>query len=265
MLKMNCVDLLALLALCTVAGLALAEEPPALLVVPSSATILVDDTHTFRAVGKDGRMRHNVQWSISPESAATLTPNGDEATVTAVEPSLTVVLSAHVGGDSSEATIEIRSGAALSPGTPIWSVTHLPGCKSGQITQAVPSANGPDLYVQESCPQGTFIRAMTADGRELWRRRLGDPAGTLPPSGKASEQAQPGQHLNLGAHSLCDAVSSGMTKDAVSTLARNNNRRLAEKEQQSDRWVLEEQGFRCDIWFDMAGAEIKKKKTIITD
>jgi hypothetical protein len=265
MLKMNYVELLVLLTFSMIARPALAQEPPALLVVPSKATMLVGDTHTFRAVGKDGRIRHNVQWSISPESAATLTTNGDEATVKAMEQSSTVVLTGRASGDSSEAIIEIRSGAALSIGTPIWSVTHLPGCKSVQITQAAPTANGPDLYVEESCPQGTFIRAMTADGRELWRRRLGDPAGTLPPSLKATEQAQPGVRLNPSGHSLCDAVSSGMTKDSVSMLAKNSNLRLAEKEQQNDSWVLEEQGFRCDILFDKAGRVMKKKKTIITD
>jgi len=265
MLKRNYVDLLALLTVSMIAGPALAQEPPALLVVPSKATILVGDTHTFRAVGKDGRIRHNVQWSISPESAATLTTNGDEATVKAMEQSSTVVLTGRASGDLSEAIIEIPSGAALSTGTPIWSVTHLPGCKSVQMTQAVPSANGPDLYVQELCPQGTFIRALTADGRELWRRRLGDPAGTLPPSVKATEQAQPGVPVNLSGHSLCDAVPPGMTKDSVSKLARNSNLRIAEKEQQSDSWVFEEQGFRCDILFDKAGRVMKKKKTIVTD
>ena len=265
MLKINCVRLLALLAVSMVAGLVLAQDPPSLLVVPSKATMLEGDTRTFRAVGKDGRMRHNIQWSISPESAATLTINGDEATVKAMEQSSTVVLTAHASGDSSEAIIEIRSGAALSTGTSIWSVTNLPGCKSVKMTQAVPSASGPDLYVEESCPQGTFIRAMTADGRELWRRRMGDPARTPPASLKATEQAQLDEHLNLRGHSLCDAVSPGMTKEIVSKLAKNNNLRLAEKEQQGDSWVFEEQGFRCDILFDKAGAVMKKKKTIITD
>jgi|SRR6202522_2392893 hypothetical protein len=265
MLKMNCVHRLALLTFTMVAGLAFAQEPPALLVVPSKATMLVGDTHTFRAVGKDGRIQHNVQWSISPDGAASLIINGDEATVKAVEQSSTVVLTANAGGDSSEAIIEIRAGATLPTGTAIWAVDHLPGCKSVKMTQAVPSANGPDLYDEESCPQGTFIRAMTADGRELWRRRLGDPAGILPPRLKAAEQAEPGEHLNLSGSSLCDAVSSGMTKDAVSKLARSGNLRVSEKEQQSDSWELEGQGFRCDIFFDKAGAVMKKKKTIVTD
>lgn len=57
----------------------------------------------------------------------------------------------------------------------------------------VPSANGPDLYVEESCPQGTFIRAMTAEGREIWRRRMGDPASTLPAARVIFPDLQPGK------------------------------------------------------------------------
>jgi hypothetical protein len=265
MLKMTCAALVGVLTVRVVALLAFAQEPPALLVVPSKATMLVGDTRTFRAVGKDGRPLHNVHWSISPQIAATVTVDGDDAKVKAGEPSSTVVLTAYGSGDFSEAVIEIRASGSMSAGTPIWSVTNLPGCKAVKMTQAVPSANGPDLYVEESCPQGIFIRAMTADGREIWRRRLGDTGSMLSPGLKATEQAQSGEHLNLSGHSFCDAVTSGMTKDAVSKLTQNRDLRLDEKEQRSDSWVLEEHGFRCDIWFDKAGAVVKKKKTFMTD
>jgi hypothetical protein len=246
-------------------GLALSQNAPALLVVPSKATMLVGETREFRAVAKDGRIRHNVQWSISPESAATLTIQGDEATVNAVGEFAAVVLTAHDGGESSEAVIEVRAGRALSPGTQLWSVTPLPSCKAVNMTQAVPSANGPDLYVQESCPQGSFIRAMTADGRELWRKNASELSGTRLPAVKTSEQTQPGNHLYLSGRSLCDAVSAGMSKDTVSKLAKSSNVRLSEKEKQSDTWEIEEQGFRCDILFDKSGAVVKKKKTILTE
>ena len=262
---MTCAALVWVFTVSMVAELAFAQEPPALLVVPSKATVLVGDTRTFRAVGKDGRPLHNIHWSVSPQIAATVTVDGDEANVKAVEPSSTVVLTAYGSGDSSEAVIEIRAGGSMSAGTPIWSVTNLPGFKAAKMIQAVPSPNGPDLYVEESCPQGTFIRAMTADGREIWRRRMGDTGGILPPGLKSTAQAQPGEHLNLTGHSFCDAVSSGMTKDAVSRLTRNRDLRLDEKEQRSDSWVLEEHGFRCNIWFDKTGAVVKKKKTFITD
>jgi hypothetical protein len=245
--------------------LAFAQNAPALLVVPSKATMLVGDTRTFRAVGKDGRKQQNVTWSVSPEHAATLTVADDEATLRASEPSATVVLTAH-GGDSAEASIEIRSGAALSPGTALWSVTNLPGCKTTKMSQAVPTANGPDLYVEEACPDGTYIRAMTADGREIWRRRLGDHAAVPSRPGLTTkEKTQPAERLNLTARSLCDDVSSGMTKGAVSKLVGDRNLRLDDKERESDSWMIEEEHFHCKIVFNGTGTVAKKTKIIIMD
>jgi hypothetical protein len=265
MRKMKCAAVLVLFMVGMIGRLAFSQTPPALLVVPTKAIMLVGDTRTFRAVGKDGRKQQNVTWNVSPEHAATLTTEGDEATLQATEPSATVVLTAHAGADSAEASIEIRSGTAMAAGTALWSVTNLPGCKTAKMSQAVPTANGPDLYVEEACPDGTFIRAVTADGREIWRRRLGDHAAPSRPNLTTKEKTQPAERLNLSARSLCDDVSSGMTKDAVSKLVEDRNLRLQEKERQSDSWVIEEQGFRCKIVFNEAGTMMKKTKIIITD
>jgi hypothetical protein len=133
------------------------------------------------------------------------------------------------------------------------------------MTQAVPSANGPDLYLEESCPQGTFIRAMTADGRGIWRRRMGDWAAPPPLNLKTQEQARPGEHLNLNGHSLCDDIRYAMTKEAVSKLAQDRDLRLGEKQRESNTWEIEEYGFRCNVLFDAAQAVVKKKRVIITE
>jgi hypothetical protein len=266
MRKTNCAAFLALLVVSMIGRLAFAQTTPALLVVPSKAVMLVGDTRTFRAVGKDGRKQHNVTWDVSPEHSVTLTTADDEATLQATEPSATVVLTARAGGDSSEASIEIRSGSTMAAGTALWSVTNLPGCKTTKMSQAVPTANGPDLYVEEACPDGSYVRAMTADGREIWRRRLGDILATPSrPNPAAKEKTPPAGRLNLSARSVCDDVSSGMTKDAVSKLAQDRNLRLGEKEQESDTWMIEEEHLHCKIVFNGTGTVAKKTKIIITD
>jgi hypothetical protein len=149
----------------------LAQEIPSLSVSRARATVLVGDARTFRAVGKDRRLRHNVRWTISPQQVATLTVSGDEATVHAEQEPSTVTVTAYADGDSAEATLEIHSGP-VSNGTVIWSVNPLPGCKVKKMTQAVPSTSGPDIYVEEECLRGNFVRALTSDGRELWRRQI---------------------------------------------------------------------------------------------
>lgn len=245
--------------------LSLAQNMPLLSVSPSKVSLLVGETHAFRAVGKDGRIRHNVRWSVAPAYAASLTQSGDEVTIRAEEASPGVMLTANVDGDSADANIEILSGNSRRNGTVLWSVTPIPGCKSTNLVQAVPSANGPDLYDQEQCPEGSVLRALTSDGRELWRRSFGGPLAPiaeLNPGGtvKAPQRLDP-QHT-----SVCDAVSTGMSREGVSKAMADRNLRLDEKQRAGNPWLIEEEGFRCAISFDAAtGDVVKKKKTVVTD
>lgn len=267
--------LLMAMSVSTLVRLAFAEQPPALLVVPSHATMLVGEDRTFRAVGQNGRIQHNVRWSVFPADAAELKTTADEVIVHTLSPSSTVVLTANSGGESAEATIEIRAGNSLTPGTVMWSVTRLPDCKAGNLTQAIPSANGPDLYDQEACPDGIYIRAFTADGRELWRRRLGDLSLPLPSRSEVKDRTEPGEQITqdvngarigfLHFRAMCDVVSAGANKETVAKLARDRNLQLDAKQRASDQWLFEEPGSRCVIFFDQSGAVVKKKKTIVTD
>jgi len=243
-----------------------AQDLPALAVSPSKVNMLIGETRVFRAVGKDGRIRHNVHWSIAPEHATALTQDGDEATVEAREVSSRIILTATAEGDSADASIDILPGKSLQSGTVIWSVTPLPGCKSEKLIQAVPTATGPDLYDQETCPQGSVIRAMTADGREIWRRAL---SGSGVPPVQLTRQGtveQPAQRLNLHGTSACDSVSPGMPREEVGRILADRNVHVDEKQRSSSQWLIEEEGFRCTISFDAGnGTVVKKKKTVVTD
>src|SRR5581483_1630771 len=224
---------------------ALAQNPAPLNISPNEATMLLGETRSFRAVGKDGRKRQNVRWSISPENAATIDTQNDEVIVTAKEASASVRLTAYAEGDSAEATIDIRDGKTLPAGTKIWSVAPIPGCKNKQIVQAVPSATGPDLYVLEDCPQGTVIRALDAEGHEIWRKVPGQQNETPQSPGARSEHE--GQRLNLHATSVCDQISPGMSKEDTIKAVNSMNASLNPRQKVGDSWVLEEEGFRCEI------------------
>ena len=123
----------------------------------------------------------------------------------------------------------------------------------------------PIFMCKEACPDGSYVRAITDDGRELWRRKFGGPMAPIAPGLEGKEETQPAEHINLSTRSLCDEISSGMTKDGVSRLAQDRNLRLGEKERQSNSWVFEEHNFRCTILFGEAGTVVKNKKIIITD
>jgi hypothetical protein len=285
MTSRNCLRII-LLSAAVLARCASAQTPETLTVSPGKATMLVGETRTFRAVGKDGRIRHDVRWSISPDHAASITVNGGEVTVGAREASPSLLLTAYAEGDSADASIEIRPAGDMPIGTAIWSVSPTPGCKATKMTQAVPSANGPDLYVEEACPEGTMVRALTADGRELWRRLLGGPTAAPPNAvapiakgpyigffpngptskapGKSDEPA--GERINSRATSVCDAITVGMSRDDASKAVSQSNVALEPRQRSTDTWVLEEEGFRCTISFDAkTGAVVKKKKTVVTD
>ena len=262
-----------------------AQTPQSMTVSPDKATMLVGEARTFHAVGKDGRVRHNVRWGISPQNAAAITVNGDEVAVQAREASPSVLLTASADSDSADASIEIRRAGDMPVGTRIWSVSPTPGCRATKMTQAVPSANGPDLYVEEACPEGSMIRALTSDGRELWRRPFGSAGATgnvagpiasgpyigMLPNGVSSKA--PGkvdepvaEHVSPHAASVCDAIQLGMTRNDVFKTIADRKDTLDARQRQSDNWSIEEEGSLCAISFDAnTGTVVKKKKTIVTE
>jgi hypothetical protein len=239
------------------------QEAPDLAVSPANVTMLVGETHTFRAVGKDGRMKHGVEWNISSSRAASFTIDGDEATLVAKEPS-TVTVTADEGGDSAHAVVDIRAGDKLALGTVKWAAPQWPGCKTVKVVPAVPTQDGPDIYAAEDCSDGNFMRAFTADGRELWRTNLSSRNAPVPAGIGSKQQTSP--YLKLDNKSVCDAVSPGMGKDAASKLIDDRKLPLDEKTRQRNVWQIEEEGSRCTISFDgKTGTVVKKKKIIVTD
>ena len=108
-------------------------------------------------------------------------------------------------------------------------------------------------------------RWVLVDGRELWRRKIGGPLAPVASGPEGKKEPQPAEHISLSTRSLCDEISSGMTKDGVSRLSQDRNLRIGEKERQSNSWVFEEPNFRCTILFGEAGTVVKNKKVIITN
>lgn len=258
-----CGHALVLLIFGLVSLAATAETAPPVAVVPSKVNMLIGESHTFRAVGHDGHLLHNVTWSVSPFAAVTLTTSEDEVTVQANQASDEVTLTASCSEGNAEAIIEIHAGTSQPEGSTLWSVKELPGCKTTKIIPAVPSDGGPDIYAQESCPDGTYIRAITADGRELWRHNFSEGPNTKKP-----ESAPPdfsGEHLDTSAHSICTDVSTGMSKADVWKLTEIRQLAVGEEERKSNRWILEEPGSQCSVFFDENGTVSRKKKTLTTD
>ncbi|HEX3321418.1 MAG TPA: hypothetical protein VHR84_12000 [Terriglobales bacterium] len=240
----------------------LADDVPKLLIVPSKATIVVGDSQSFRAVGQDGRALRNVHWRVSPDYAVRLTSDDQIATLIALQPSSSIILTANAGTESAEATLEVRSGSALPIGTAQWTVQELPGCKTIDITPAVPSSGGPDVYVKETCSDGDWLRAITAEGHELWRRKFSNGSSPIP---LASRMESPNQHLNSTARSVCDDISVGMSRANVFEIFQTRHIVLGRNETSKSIWSIEEQNFNCQVFFNSSGGVVRKKKTVVVE
>jgi len=150
------------------------QAPPAssdqtLFVTPAVVNMMVGDMHSFSAFDIDGHtVTEKAEWSLSNSYVADL--SGGEPTIVAKDHG-TVTLRARIGGQTAEAAITVITGEKFTPGTILWSVPQIPGFKGSQIVQAVPSANGPDLYgIDKSDDGDTLIRALFSDGRQLWMK-----------------------------------------------------------------------------------------------
>jgi hypothetical protein len=232
-------------------------------ITPERATLLIGDSRSFRLVDQNGQMQHDVSWNISDPSALQAS-EGDELTITAKQAGDFRVSGRSKNG-SAEATVKVMEGNTLPAGTTMWSSGTLPGCKSTKLTQAMPSANGPDMYEQSQCEDGEYITAYTADGIQLWRRKLGG-AGASPaaPYNKSAVTAASGR-LNAGATSVCDSISIGTNQQKIRELLHQNRLSFSEGDSRERVWIVEESSTQCKLWFDDNSAVTKKRKIFVTE
>jgi hypothetical protein len=235
------------------------------LVSPAVATLKVGESRSFRVTDKNGHRLQGVQWTASEPAVLELLA-GDEVEVTAKQ-SGKCTLTAHAGEGSGEAQVEVVDGATMKPGTILWTAPAQPGCQSIQIVQAVPTADGPDLYQTSACPDGTYVTALTSDGMLLWRRKLGaekNAPSAFQAKAPASSAASGPAPLNTHAASICDAVAVGTKKDTVKDLL--TARALSRAPESSDNlWVMEEDSAQCRLWFDSDARVSKKRKILVAE
>ena len=68
-------------------------------------------------------------------------------------------------------------------GQSLWTAANGTGLPVKQIVQAVPTANGPDLYVVSADSTRTFVQALALDGRQLWQESIPVPINSASPDG----------------------------------------------------------------------------------
>src|SRR5581483_7287439 len=218
-----------------------------------SATVLVGESRTFRAVDRDGRPAPFARWDTS-SSNAQLYGKGSDVILEFREPG-EYSIHAYSPDGSGSATIHVLNYRALPHGTKKWTVDSFAGCRTVEAVPAIPapgSTNG--VFMNEVCPRGHLIRALTTDGLENWRTWIGE------------KDVDP-DHLDayepkaLLAKSLCDGVKPDMSRDDVLKLAESAKVDLPGSEKAKDVWTFEEGGGECRVTFK-DGKVARKQKVI---
>ncbi|MGO9641986.1 MAG: hypothetical protein ACLP1Y_11855 [Candidatus Acidiferrales bacterium] len=143
-----------------------------LFVSPAIVAMLNGEEHSFMVFDIEGHdLTAKAKWSLSNSNIADLATDG----VPTVKAKAfgTVTLRARVGTEEGTSELKVYEGSSLPMGTVRWQAPKIPGFSTQKMTPAVPTANGPDIYVTETNAAGqVLLRAFLADGRQLWMRRV---------------------------------------------------------------------------------------------
>ncbi|MGB8494486.1 MAG: hypothetical protein WCE53_08825 [Candidatus Acidiferrum sp.] len=143
-----------------------------LFISPAVVNMLVGESHSFSAFELEGKtVTPSAEWTLDNSDVVELSNNGGPTVISKAPGKAT--LRARIGSRTAEALITVHDVQKLPDGTILWSSPGIPGFKTKQIVQAVPSATGPDMYTIEQNEKGEqLIRAMFGDGRQLWMRKM---------------------------------------------------------------------------------------------
>ena len=144
-----------------------------LFVSPAQVGMLVNDEQAFSVFDIEGRdWTAKAEWSLSNSYVANLSP-GAVPFIRAKDYG-TVTVRARIGSQDAVAEVRVYSGNKLIPGTIRWSAPKIPGYHTTKLSQAPPTANGPDVYLADESDDGktTLIRALFSDGRQKWMNRI---------------------------------------------------------------------------------------------
>lgn len=240
---------------------AFGQRPSYVVISPAKVTLVVGETRSFRLVNQDGQMQRYVSWNVSDTDALQET-EGDEVTITAKRPG-DYHLSARAKSGAAEASITVVAGA-LATGDVIWSEGKIPDCKATKIIQAVPTANGPALYEQSNCEDGQYVAAYTADGIQMWRRKVSDMFAKGASKNKNSSSLElPAIRLDVHSTSICDSIPTGSEQQKVRELVSQRGLSISEARGDQTMWTIDESNTQCVLWFDDKLAVSKKRKAFV--
>jgi hypothetical protein len=148
-----------------------AQASSQVVVTPSSLAMLVNESKNLSVVDASGSPIKNAEWTIRPAIANISVENG-AVTVQALRPGRAIITTSSEQGWAT-AVISIISGEKFPPATVQWSLEPTAGYESLITVQSVPTDNGVALYsIEWSKTSNAVVRALTEEGKQLWRTEL---------------------------------------------------------------------------------------------
>jgi len=255
---MKRIFLVALLPL-WITGILSAQPASGVFVTPSSVTLVVGESRSFRLVDNSGHVIKNVDWAPLDTGIVEVSDN-DEVQVTALRIGK-VTLRARGGNGSAYAHIEVIAGARPA-GTVEWNSGGVAGCRTLRVDQVRVVGNGPGVIVRSECADGVYLNAYSAQGVYLWRSKLHSVSDATANGADATTVQTPSPSMDTRATSICDSISIGMKEEAVAQLMASRQLRPLPREQ--TMWTIEEDNARCTLWFAAFTVE-RKRKTLTSD
>jgi len=178
--------------------------PTSIQITPSFINLVTGAIRSIKLVDSNGNFVQGATWKTSdatilqissddPPQLSAIASGPATLTATFTPPGATTPL-------TSQAQINVYPGASLPNGVPTWAIGTMSGNTGGQgFFASQVHDTDPAIYVEEATATGGVIRALSADGQQLW--------ATAVPSGGASTSAPQTQAFMSTATATSDTSS----------------------------------------------------------
>ena len=238
-------------------------RPNSYQITPDKVTMLVGESRAFRMVDETGQAQLKVTWTLSNVDAFD-SLQGDELHISARHAG-EYRLTARTDFAVAEATVKVVDGSTLPAGTVKWASGRKEGCQTVKILQAVLRPNGPAYFEQTRCQDGEYLAGYTADGVQLWRRKISENGLTNESTSSGNRYEDMGQHLDTKLASFCDSVAAGASQKEIRDLLLQRNLTYHEQPNAGRVWLVEEPSTQCNLSFDEKLILVKKKKVFVVE
>jgi hypothetical protein len=229
-------------------------------ITPDQSTMVIGESRSFRMVDENGQTQHKVRWMVS-DASAFQESEGDELHLWARRTG-EYRLTGRTDFASAEASVKVVEAKDMTQGSVKWQSGKREGCATTKIIPARPGVSGADVFEQSQCADGVYLAAYNVDGVQLWRRKITD--GGSSRSGGDNYESE-GEHLQVKAASVCDAVQVGAEQAKVRAMLEEQHLSYREQPGSQHVWVVEQASAQCRLQFDDKLVLVKKKKVFVVE